>query len=845
LNPDIKNSYKVSPFSNLIYLENNKWLFYSKTNHYVFDETNPVETSTINNNGEISIFDAQKYKDEFLFFSTLNNGLWLYNWKNKEFQLGWKNESKKFSLSTNAVRQLYLSSSGYLWLSQKNKGIDYAFIKKRNFKNPFFNILKDDIDVTSIVESKNEEIWVSTRRNGVFVFSLKGEFIHHFKDLLSKTELWQIIEHGKYGILGITTENIYKYDLNNKNILNIIPKSDSITFRFISKIHPERYLISSNLGIIEIVETTSDKYSLKFCEEFVDYKEYSFTQMYQTQNNKVFIPYSATELWIYKATRKNLRLTGKNDTCNLEFFGFCESRKKTGVVWAATSKGLKEIDQKNTIKSVFIDNSELANRNVYGIVEDDNGNLWITTNKGLWKYNLNLPNDKPIHFEEADGLSGELFSLYHSSLYASDGTIWLGNNKGLVKFHPDSIKIHKEIPKLHLDEILVNDTKSFKKNIEDGNLVLNHNQNTLTFDIKAINLYKAKRNKIYYQLEGYDKDEETLQINNGEKIRYTKIKPGNYVLNAYGEDANGHKSEMKPLLKLEINPPWWKTLPFYILYALLSGLTIFSLLSWRENNIIEKQIKKAAVEKLKAKAKLEEETKKREIEKLEAQALLKEQAQKTAIAKLETQILEVEMIALRAQMNPHFLFNSLNSIKSLILKTKEKEASEYLSKFSTLLRSILNNSEKQKIKLSEEIEALRLYIELEALRFASDFNYQIQIDKTIDSSFIRIPPLLLQPFVENAIWHGLLPKTSSHAKLNINIIRQEDFLFFEIEDNGVGRKNECEQPEKENQKPMGINITRKRIEILHKENDIEIIDLVDNNQSALGTKVLIKLYAPE
>jgi len=164
-----------------------------------------------------------------------------------------------------------------------------------------------------------------------------------------------------------------------------------------------------------------------------------------------------------------------------------------------------------------------------------------------------------------------------------------------------------------------------------------------------------------------------------------------------------------------------------------------------------------------------------------------------------------------------------------------------------LLRSILNNSEKQRIKLSEEIEALCLYIDLEALRFASNFNYQIQIDKTIDSSFIRIPipPLLLQPFVENAIWHGLLPKTSGDSKLNINVIRKEDFLFFEIEDNGVGRKKAATLPKTENQKSMGIGITKKRIQLLHDENDIEIIDLVDNNQLALGTKVVIKLYAPE
>lgn len=193
----------------------------------------------------------------------------------------------------------------------------------------------------------------------------------------------------------------------------------------------------------------------------------------------------------------------------------------------------------------------------------------------------------------------------------------------------------------------------------------------------------------------------------------------------------------------------------------------------------------------------------------------------------------------------HFIFNSLNSIKGLILRTKAKEASTYISKFSSLLRSTMSHLDRQKIKLSEEIETMRLFIELEALRFSSNFNYQIQMDKTIDRSFVKIPPFILQPFLENAIWHGLLPKTSGDLKLNINIIRKENFLFFEIEDNSVGRKRTSTLLIKDNQKSLGIDIAIRRILLLHSKNYVEIIDLIDHHHQNLGTKVVIKLFVPK
>ena len=168
----------------------------------------------------------------------------------------------------------------------------------------------------------------------------------------------------------------------------------------------------------------------------------------------------------------------------------------------------------------------------------------------------------------------------------------------------------------------------------------------------------------------------------------------------------------------------------------------------------------------------------------------------------EKRIAGVEMAALRAQMNPHFMFNSLNAIKTYILKERSKEASLYLTKFSQLMRAVLRNSKEQLITLEEELHALNLYIELEMLRFSDGFEYRIDIEEGIDSENTLVPPLLIQPYVENAIRHGLLPKPGEPKVLGIAVKPVNGSqIIISITDNGVGReasaaKKETERPER-------------------------------------------------
>lgn len=227
------------------------------------------------------------------------------------------------------------------------------------------------------------------------------------------------------------------------------------------------------------------------------------------------------------------------------------------------------------------------------------------------------------------------------------------------------------------------------------------------------------------------------------------------------------------------------------------------------------------------------------LHKLEVQRL---ESDKTKV-QLQQQATELEMQAFRAQMNPHFIFNSLNSINMFILENDKLSASEYLSKFSRLVRSILQNSKEAFILMEKELEALRLYLELESLRFENKFEYNISIDDEVDATVIKVPPLIIQPYVENAIWHGLMHKKEK-GHLDIGLYQSGETLICKITDDGIGRKKAAELKGKSpTHKSMGTKITEGRIAMIQKSmsNSVEINDLVYADGMAAGTEVLIKI----
>ncbi len=232
-----------------------------------------------------------------------------------------------------------------------------------------------------------------------------------------------------------------------------------------------------------------------------------------------------------------------------------------------------------------------------------------------------------------------------------------------------------------------------------------------------------------------------------------------------------------------------------------------------------------------------------------AQSDLAAEERDRRLLEIGKKVAETRLMALRAQMNPHFIFNSLNSIQECIVNEKIEDAHRYLSQFSRLLRMVIDYSEKSLISLDKEIEFLKLYLELESLRFGRSFMYQIQLDESIDEEETLVPSLLIQPFVENAIWHGLLHKTGDRKLLITFNINENDQLVCIVEDNGIGRAKaaaiKAGKLDAHNHESKGMRISQERIDLLrlqtHLNTEIKIEDLTDKNNEPVGTRVSVTL----
>ena len=296
-------------------------------------------------------------------------------------------------------------------------------------------------------------------------------------------------------------------------------------------------------------------------------------------------------------------------------------------------------------------------------------------------------------------------------------------------------------------------------------------------------------------------------VGNG-TIKFTNLSPGNYTLTAFPFMQTGEKLQIN--IPFSVLPAFWQTALFQIA-AVFVLLLMLTLIVWL---IIRYYRKKEAVK-----------------------------------TKNEQLILEYKLIALKAQINPHFMSNCLSAIQHLIMSNKTERATFYVAKFGFMVRQILDFSSKPIITLAEELDLLNVYIELEQLRFENKFMFELKVEETIALKETFVPPLLLNPIVENAIWHGLLPlQNQRNRELSIGIKNENAHLIISIKDNGVGRSAKKENISNTKTESYGIKITEQRlsnINYLYKSHEAKIVysDLVDSDNKPNGT--LVTIYLPD
>lgn len=451
-------------------------------------------------------------------------------------------------------------------------------------------------------------------------------------------------------------------------------------------------------------------------------------------------------------------------------------------LWIGTQTGLSFYDPKHKQLVNYYRNDGLSSDNIFSICIDINDRVWLGTANGLTCYEPTKQNFTRFYKE-----SGLPESYINGDLFADDnGRIVVGTIDAITWFYADKVLQQSQPIKADITELLLNN-QAINWQIVNGvkQIETSHLNNNISIHFALLSYDNKPLNKYYYLLEGADTK---WHENSSGFLQFNNLQPGKYVL--YTSSVPKHSAE-EDVMYIRIREPFYKTWLFISFSCLLIALILYIIYIIKAKSFKEK-------------------------------ILLKQ--------RYDQQLREAEMQTLRSQMNPHFIFNTLNAINGFIIENKTEQASDYLITFSKLMRNILENSKHESITLEKELQTLQLYASLEAARLDYPFTYHVSIDEGIDETSIKIPPLIIQPFVENAIWHGLRNKPS-HGNIWLQLsLTKAHVLKISIKDDGIGRTAAGKL--KTNQvkhKSYGIEITKSRIEMLHADNSIQMSDNTINH----------------
>ncbi|MFN7044976.1 MAG: histidine kinase [Flavobacterium sp.] len=712
--------------------------------------------------------------------------------------------------STSNFHFFISNSKPIIWLASTKNGI-YAYNLDGK---PLFNnqLLFKDYFISSYLEDNEGNFWLTTFGKGIIFIPNLNVIEYTNNSLLDKDDLLRITKKGNELFFGGVKGNIYNLKQNKIHLVHSNLK----------KIEFLRYMPHADAFFVNGLVYDSSLKSMLFDHSFNKYDAFQ-----NDKNSKIrFVTrdglFSTSKSnWEYKNENYNLRSyavledvesntvwlgssTGLEVFKNAKFMKmmhqnqpiFCTSIIKVkNQIWIASSFGILVYEKDKLVQIINKKSGLLADKAIKLIVCDDL--VYISSNEGLQQYNLKTNQFK--NFTKVEGLlSNAVFDFE-----VVDNSAFIITSKGLQKMSFNDI--HSEasnLPKITISEILIN---GFEK--ANTRKVFKPNENTIEFTLLAISHKYRDKLKFQYQLEGYDSKWYTSDFSSN-KIRYSKLADGKYTLKLRAV-YNDVASDQITTYQFTIESVFWKTKEFIIIAILLLLGLSYLFYHLRIRFVVSK--------------------KNEEIEK----------------EKYKKELNKSKLVALKSQMNPHFIFNALNSIQEFIVLNKKELASNYLADFADLMRSYLQHSQEDAVSLSDEIETLDLYLKLEKIRFEEDFEFSIQCDASINKEQTYIPSFLLQPFVENAIKHGLLHQKGSKI-LSVSFKKLSSYsIKCEIQDNGIGRTASAKLNEKRKHQSFATKASQNRLELLNQsaEDKIElkIIDLYDEQQQSLGTKVIVTI----
>lgn len=751
--------------------------------------------------GFSEVVQVLKTNETDLLFST---GLILWKVDN--------NNCKELYQATSVILDIKKHTDGSIWLATYNDGVlilnaDYSFSKH----------ILNGVSTTAIVQDNEGGFWISTAQDGIYY--------------APPTTIFNINK-----VSGLSYEVIYSLVAANQKIYAGMGNGDllSISNKNITA-EPVTNEIQGPVTQLYFDKANNKLYAANYCTFVKEANGFKALTNFSDAGNQEAMLARNDSVW-YAAGQKII-LISKGVTsvfCELSYvvttLSFYES-----MLIAGTDSGVFIINKaspqvflpeyvvlKNKISAIYsapnlvcfgIENKGLfvinSNEDTLTIgetllntyivsVTGYNNQLWVATTNGLFK--VDVENFKTHKYqiskiEDIDGLGSNSIT----AICLVNDTVWVGSNKGIDFFNRSSIKDIELPPLVYIYSLGINDSIVGIQPFYE----LEHDYKSIKINFAAVAFRGALQTQFKYNL-GIDS---TWHYTYNRELQFLSLTPGNYSFKVYAKNSSGIWSTEPAVISFKINPPWWSTWWFRLSMAILIALVTYFIIYLRI-----KQLKK----------------------------------QQAEIISINRHTAELEMKALRAQMNPHFIFNVLNSIQQYMLQNNKHLAQKYLSKFAKLIRLILDNSSKTEVSLAEELKLICLYVELEQQRMENKFEFVYIVDELLHLDNLSIPSMLLQPHVENAIKHGLM----NHSKkgiLKLTVVEKQQFIFIVIEDNGVGRKRSAaiNQSDRMDHISHGTAITEARIATYNRANaeqiKSEIIDLVDDENLPLGTRVEIAI----
>lgn len=466
--------------------------------------------------------------------------------------------------------------------------------------------------------------------------------------------------------------------------------------------------------------------------------------------------------------------------CELEDHTFVVATQSNGIVW-----------MKDGNAEVLSAGDGVPTDYVFSIAPGQHNTLWVSTTKGLYHVAREKNGFRVKHFSVLNSL---LHGGGRCSFVDKSGMIWLSTADHVIRFDPAHGPGNKNPPPVYLRSVMLNDSALSL----EGNIELPYNDNSLRFTFAGLAYRLQGHTRYRYRIHG---KEEAWSYTFNNTVELAALEPGDYRFEVEAENENGEWSVQPATYAFTVLAPFWQNGWFLaIVFCVVAGmLSAFILYRFRQ---------------------------------LQRQNKLREQA------------LEFRQEALASQMNPHFIFNSLNTIQTYVLREDKIKALDMFASFASFLRMSLDHARERYITLEQEQEMLELYFEIERLRFEERLSYFIQVGEEINANELLLPSMLVQPLVENAIRHGIMHRAGG-GKVEVRFFMENKKLLCEVEDDGVGRAASALY-KKENHRSAGSTITGDRLRVLSKMNGSEFYFEIRDKQDAAGNAsgTLIRFSIP-